>query len=103
MKLWRRAAAAPPPATTAPGADDGLALAVANRRVLLLEMNLATLQRRLDRYAGQCVPPCPHQVAQESLQIENLRLSFERQDVIDNTRTMLNRLQGLTAPDGEGA
>lgn len=103
MRLRRRAAATPTAPATAPGDDDGLALAVANRRVVLLEMTVTTLQRRLDRFAGQCVPPCPHEVALESVRFENIRLSVEKQNLVDRTRVMLARLQGLTGPGGEGA
>lgn len=80
-------------ASPPPGADDGRALLAANRRIVHLEMQNAVLQRRIDRAAGQCTPPCWHAQHLEAAQVENLRLRAEQDDVYARLRDVLDKLR----------
>jgi len=79
-----------------PGADDARALAAANRHIVRLETTVASLRHRLDRLAGQCAPPCPHELRQHDLEFQALCLAAERDDVIERTRATVARLYELT-------
>lgn len=97
MRVLRRRR---PPTAGPPGdvADLERALAVANRRVVLLEMDKATLRNRLDRMAGQCAPPCPHKLRLEEAEFANLRMQTEHEDVYAGIRAAMDRIYRLSDP-----
>ena len=99
--------AAPPPRrwsrflrrASPPGADDGRALLAANRRIVHLEMQNAVLQRRVDRAAGQCTPPCWHAQRLEAAQMANLRMQAQHSDVYAHMRAVLEKLREANGAD----
>lgn len=93
MRAWLRR----PPSR--PGADDARALAAANRHIVRLETTVTSLQHRLDRLAGQCAPPCPHELRQADLEFQALCLTAERDELTERMRAAVARLYELTDPE----
>lgn len=91
MRIIRRPSAPP-------GADDARALAAANRHIVRLETTVTSLQHHLDRLAGQCAPPCPHELREHDLEFQNLCLTAERDELTDLVRVTVARLYELTDP-----
>lgn len=54
-------------------------------------MQTATLQRHLDRAAGQCTPPCWHAAHLDAARTENRRLQTEQADAYAHLRDILDK------------
>lgn len=91
---WARLFRRPAPV---PGADDARALAAANLRILQLEMDKAGLQRRVDRFSGQCTPPCWHAARLEAAEVAMLRLQSEQADLYAHIRDVVDKARAANA------
>lgn len=84
------------------GADDARALALANRRILQLEMTTAALRHRLDRSAGKCAAPCWHAARLQEAESAILRLRTEHADVYHRMRRVLGELKYTSPAQARG-
>lgn len=98
-RFRRRASPVPAPL---PG-DDAWAFYAANRRIVQLESQNAVLQNRVDRYAGQCAPPCWHEQQLDAARLENLRLEAQHADIHAHIRDVLDKVRAANDTHGPAA